>query len=91
VGYVIATAYGLTFLFVPAATGAPECRGNYVIIEIARAGYLSFAVPMPVTGLLSPELRRATPSIMCGFALILAVILSVYVAPMYARESSKPA
>ena len=42
---------------------------------------------MAVTGVLSPELRRATPSIMCGFALSFALILAIYVTPLYAREA----
>jgi hypothetical protein len=57
------------------------------LIALMLAGYLSFTVPMAITSLLSPELRRATPSIMCGFALILAVILAGYVAPLYAQEA----
>lgn len=133
VGYAIAAAYGALFLLDPAATGRPECMGNYVLVQIAPgwfsllyeayyflfillamaemasrlmqrdpppgpgfskkliglmlAGYLSFTVPMAITGLMSPELRRATPSIMCGFALILAIVLAMYVAPLYAAES----
>jgi len=133
-GYVIAAVYIAAFLFLPGATGAPECNGNYVILQIQSgwfsflygtyyfvfialamaelalrltqrnpppgfgfsrrligltlAGYLSFTVPMAITGLLSPELQRATPSIMCGFALSFAVILAVYVAPLYAREAA---
>lgn len=57
------------------------------LIALTLAGYLSFTIPMAITGFFSPELRRATPSIMCGFALSFAVILACYVAPLYARES----
>ena len=57
------------------------------LIGFSLAGYLSFTVPMAITGLMSPDLRRATPSIMCGFALILAIILAIYVAPLYAAET----
>lgn len=133
VGYAIAGLYIATFLFMPGATGAPECQGNYVIIKISGglyglmyeayyfifvslaileltlrltatnpppdygfsrkliaytlAGYLSFTVPMAITGALSPELQKATPSIMCGFALMMAIILAARVAPLYVREA----
>lgn len=137
IGYAIAAAYTLTFLLVPDATGAPECQGNYVILQIrggffgvlyelyyaifvglailelvlrltrrepppglgfsrrligfTLAGYLSFTLPMAITGTFSPELRRATPSIMCGFAVCLALILAVYVSPVYDREAKSMA
>lgn len=133
IGYALAALFALVFVFVPGATGPPECGGNYVIMRIGGgwfgalyegyylvfillaigemvlrlretdpakdlgfsrrlvglmlAGYLSFTIPMAITGLLSPDLRRATPSIMCGFALAFAVILASYVAPLYASEA----
>lgn len=133
VGYAIATAYAIAFLFVPGMTAPAECYGNYVIIHIqpglvgvvyelyysffvllamaelgarlldrnppASYGYsrklitftllsfLSFTTPMAVAAILSNELRHATPSIMCGFAVFLALILTLFVAPLYAEES----
>ncbi|HVT10700.1 MAG TPA: hypothetical protein VHE55_00405 [Fimbriimonadaceae bacterium] len=64
------------------------------LIALTLTGYLTFTVPMAVIGTFSPDLRKATPSIMCGFALGLAIILAVFVAPLYAHESlamKKPA
>ena len=59
------------------------------LIGFMPAGYLSFTVPMAIAGTCSPELRRATPSVMCGFALTLALILASYVAPLYAEEAAR--
>ncbi|MDR3692955.1 MAG: hypothetical protein P4L46_26480 [Fimbriimonas sp.] len=63
------------------------------LIALTLAGYLSFTVPMGIAALLTSEVRRAIPSVMCGFALILAIILTVYVTPLQAEESfaMKPA
>ena len=48
-------------------------------------GYLSFMVPMAVVYLMNPTAREAIPSIMCGFALLLAFILSFKILPLYHR------
>lgn len=48
--------------------------------------FLSFTLPMALTAIISAELRKATPSIMCGFAVFFALIVTFYVAPRYARE-----
>lgn len=45
------------------------------------AGYLSFMLPTGLLYLALPSVRDAGPSIMCGFALILAIILAFAVAP----------
>ncbi len=46
-------------------------------------GYGSFMIPMGIIYSLSPEARQAIPSIMCGFALLLAFILAFKIAPKY--------
>lgn len=46
-------------------------------------GYLSFMAPMALIYAVLPEVRSGTPSIMCGFAVILALILTFVVAPKY--------
>lgn len=46
-------------------------------------GYLSFMGPMAVVYAVLPEVRNGTPSIMCGFAVMLALILTFVVAPKY--------
>lgn len=45
-------------------------------------GYLSFMVPTTAANLVDPSTLRGIPSIMCGFAIVLAAILVVCVAPL---------
>jgi hypothetical protein len=56
---------------------------NKNLLNWIIAGYLSFILPMGIVYILSPAARQAIPSIMCGFALILAFILAFKVAPKY--------
>ncbi len=44
-------------------------------------GYVSFMFPMAVVYSIDPMLVKAIPSVMCGFAVILAIILALCVAP----------
>lgn len=46
-------------------------------------GYFSFMVPMSVVYMVFPETRNAVPSIMCGFAIILAILLAFIIVPKY--------
>jgi hypothetical protein len=50
-------------------------------IQALIAGYLVFLVPTAIANTINPDTRRGIPSIMCGFAVIFAVILVVYVLP----------
>jgi hypothetical protein len=45
-------------------------------------GYLAFSVPTLIINFLLPLTRLGIPSIMCGFAVILAIILGLRVAPL---------
>jgi len=58
------------------------------LIGLTLLGYLSFTVPMAIVAVISAQLRDATPSIMCGFAVILAFILALILSPLYASESA---
>lgn len=44
-------------------------------------GYLIFLVPTAVANSVKPETRRGIPSIMCGFAVLYALILTIYILP----------
>ncbi len=44
-------------------------------------GYLVFLIPVALANTIKPQTRRGIPSIMCGFAVILAFILAAYVLP----------
>jgi len=44
-------------------------------------GYLVFLVPTAVANSVKPETRQGIPSIMCGFAVLYAIILTLYILP----------
>lgn len=46
------------------------------------AGYLAFTLPTLIIDFILPMTRLGIPSIMCGFAVILAIILGTRVAPL---------
>ena len=46
-------------------------------------GYLSFILPLTLVYILIPTSRVAVASIMCGFAVIFAFILTFKIAPIY--------
>lgn len=46
------------------------------------AGYVSFMLPMAIVYSVDPSLIVGLPSIMCGFAIVLAAILTLKVAPL---------
>lgn len=52
-------------------------------------GYLAFMLPTAMIHILSEESRQAIPSIMCGFALLLALILTFKVLPLTQTNSDK--
>lgn len=53
------------------------------------SGYVAFMLPTGIVYLLSIPDRNAIPSIMCGFALALAVILVTNVLPSYDRVATR--
>ncbi len=58
-------------------------------LETVRAlivGYLVFLVPTALANTIRPETRRGIPSVMCGFAVLLALILAFYILPRAAEH-----
>ncbi len=51
-------------------------------------GYVSFLVPTSIINLISPETLAGIPSIMCGFAIIFALVLSLRVVPLQAEQNT---
>lgn len=49
-------------------------------------GYLAFILPTTAVNIIDPSTIAGIPSIMCGFAVILAVILTGFVVPRYFRK-----
>jgi len=52
-------------------------------------GYLAFIVPTTAVNVIDPSTIASIPSIMCGFAVILAVILTGFVVPSYHAKTKK--
>lgn len=50
-------------------------------IEALIIGYLVFLLPTAIVNSVKPETRRGIPSIMCGFAVLFALILVLYILP----------
>ena len=50
-------------------------------LQLFAAGYASFILPATTVTIIRPDLIYATPSIMCGFAVFLALILLFGIAP----------
>ncbi|MGF7228728.1 MAG: hypothetical protein ACQR33_01965 [Candidatus Saccharibacteria bacterium] len=54
-------------------------------------GYLSFLLPTGIVNALNPQTISGIPSVMCGFAVIYAIVLSFGIAPlMLAKRRSAP-
>jgi hypothetical protein len=61
-------------------------RKRHQAMWALSVGYLVFLVPTAVANTVKPETRRGIPSIMCGFAVLFAVILALYVMPRIGRR-----
>ena len=58
--------------------------GRLQTVRALMVGYLVFLVPTALAYSVSPATRRGIPSIMCGFAILFALILTLYVLPLAA-------
>ena len=66
------------FIFARQLKKGPQKLALYWFI----AGYASFVIPATAIWIFSASAARGLPSIMCGFALVLAVILTLRVSPL---------
>lgn len=78
-------AYYYTWLLVGIAAslifsiGAPRRAGEALVLQVF--GYLSFLLPTGIVNALDPKTIAGIPSVMCGFAVIYAIILAVGIVP----------
>jgi len=56
-------------------------------LKLQSIGYISFLLPTGVINAINPETMRGIPSIMCGFAVIYALILVLGILPTANRKS----
>jgi hypothetical protein len=54
-------------------------------IQALIIGWLVFIVPTAIANVVNPETRQGIPSIMCGFAILFALILSFYIMPQIGK------
>jgi len=59
----------------------PKSKKKRDLVEALIVGYLVFLVPTAAVTSFIPDTRGGIPSIMCGFAVIFAIILALYIAP----------
>jgi hypothetical protein len=78
--------YGLLMLGVGYALQAGrtiQSTGKRHALYALALGYLAFIVPTTTVNIIDPETLAGIPSIMCGFAVILALTLTFIVLPRY--------
>lgn len=66
---------------------AKPSEDNALAIQWLLVGYLVFIVPVAVLVVFQPDSRDAIPSIMCGFAVTLAIILAAKLAPLVMKRA----
>jgi len=80
--------YYFGFLFFAIWEAWESIKENKKLKEIMTwfiIGYLSFITPMGIFYIFSEKARGAVESIMCGFAIILALIVVFKIVPLYQR------
>lgn len=63
-----------------------ESKKQLLSVRGMIIGYLIFLVPTGVANSVKPETRSGIPSIMCGFAVLYALILVLYILPKLAER-----
>jgi hypothetical protein len=59
------------------------------MVQALVIGYMVFLVPTALANSVDPATRRGIPSIMCGFAVLFAFILALYIMPRAALHRSR--
>ncbi|HTB49062.1 MAG TPA: hypothetical protein VK712_03190 [Verrucomicrobiae bacterium] len=65
-------------------------RGEASKLKVVQAliiGWLVFLVPTAAANIVSPSTRSGIPSVMCGFAVLFALILALYILPRVGEEN----
>lgn len=58
-----------------------KARRQLQTVQALIIGWLVFIVPTAIANIIDPASRQGIPSIMCGFAILFALILAFYIAP----------
>ncbi len=71
--------------------GGSKQRARLQAVRSLIVGYLVFLVPTALANSVKPETKRGIPSIMCGFAVIFALLLALYLMPRVGQLRRSPA
>lgn len=71
------------------AAGA-KAKHNMLALQAVVLGHLVFLVPTALANTVKPETRQGIPSIMCGFAVLYAIILTLYILPKAGTVRRRP-
>jgi len=63
-----------------------KAESRMFAVQALVLGYLIFLVPTALANSVKPETRRGIPSIMCGFAVLFALILALYILPKLGKR-----
>lgn len=66
-----------------------KARSRRISLYTLAVGYLAFIVPTTTANIINPTTVAGIPSIMCGFAVILALMLTGFVLPRYYMNEEK--
>lgn len=79
-------ALGVGYRFIMKSTSSPATKNS---TKALMAGYSVFLVPTAIVYAINPETRAGIPSIMCGFAVLFAIILAGYILPNSVTKKSR--
>ncbi len=80
-GWLILSVY---YTFTMASQMKSQSQSNS--LRALGIGYLAFMLPATTANIIAPTTLAGIPSIMCGFAVILAIVLAGEVLPQYFRQ-----
>jgi len=85
-GWILtAIALGIRWSSMLKKKGA-KAKSHMFGVQALVLGYVIFLVPTALANSVKPETRRGIPSIMCGFAVLFALILALYILPMLGKR-----
>jgi hypothetical protein len=65
-----------------------RAKSKQKALRALAVGYMAFIIPTTAANIIDPSTISGIPSIMCGFAVTLAIILTTVVLPSYYRRTN---
>ena len=73
----LAILKGLHYIY-----SASKRSKKLLAVQWLLAGYALFMVPVAILTIIQPDTKDAIPSVLCGFAVTLAIVLGAKIAPL---------